>query len=674
MSNLLKSKFLLGVMIVAVMFVGFGALTASAQQPVVSASDIQFAATVMSGSSGQASLIWQKFLNGYSSANLVADGQFGPLSGAALKVWQASRNLGADGVAGPMSRASAVAQINSGVTAPVGGTFPAGCSSASGFSVTTGMPCNSGGSLPAGCSSTAGYSPTTGVKCDSSTGGSPSTSGPLMGGAGSIDSFDEIAQYSSEEVGEDEEDVVIAGIEIENSDESDIELTAVRLDFDVQPGNDDLDEFITEVSIWLDGEEVARVDADDFNDDNDWTRTVSLDSGAIIRMGDTAELTVAVTGVSNVDSGDAGDDWGLDFVSVRYEDAQGAVITDNTTTSSFAWDVVDFATATDAELILSLSDEDDINEAHVIDVHATSDTDNVEILAFDLEAEGDSDIEVKDLAVLFTSSAGLVLTDGVSSVSLWMDGEEIATENMTAANGTAQTETITFDDLDFTIDAGDTVTITVSADLKSILDGIADGDTLRAQITATERGLFDVEDESGEELTDGTDVTGTASGDAHGLFDNGIMVEFVSSSFVKNSSDTVGINETVEFSLVFDVTAFGDDIWVEDTCIVGTTGTDVDAVEVSLDGDTNGDNTTCTDVTSTGDQGTNWEILEGQTERFTVTVLGNGGEAGAAGSPATFTARLNGIGYNVGTDAVGDTVYAFDLTNFKSSAVTVYDR
>ncbi|MDD5720843.1 MAG: hypothetical protein PHT16_00115 [Candidatus Pacebacteria bacterium] len=46
-----------------------------------------------------------------------------------------------------------------------GTTFPAGCTSATGFSTTTGLPCSTGTTLPAGCTSTAGYSPTTGVSC-----------------------------------------------------------------------------------------------------------------------------------------------------------------------------------------------------------------------------------------------------------------------------------------------------------------------------------------------------------------------------------------------------------------------------------------------------------------------------------------------------------------------------
>ena len=156
-------------MMVAVLFVGVLALTPKvtlAQQAIVSASDIQSATTVKEGSSGVSALVWQKFLNGYSTANLVADGKFGALSAAAAKVWQASKGLSADGVLGAMSRAAAITQINGNVLPPVTGTFPAGCTSAVGYSTTTGLPCTTtGGTFPAGCTSATGYSSTTGLSC-----------------------------------------------------------------------------------------------------------------------------------------------------------------------------------------------------------------------------------------------------------------------------------------------------------------------------------------------------------------------------------------------------------------------------------------------------------------------------------------------------------------------------
>jgi hypothetical protein len=116
-------------------------------------------------------------------------------------------------------------------------------------------------------------------------------------------------------------------------------------------------------------------------------------------------------------------------------------------------------------------------------------------------------------------------------------------------------------------------------------------------------------------------------------------------------------------------------MYVDDTCVEEDSGADVDAVEVYLEGDADFDNTDCGDVSATGDLDTgSWEIEEGETERFTVTYSGDAGEAAGAGTPVTFIARIAGIGYTSVAAGAGDTVYNYDLTNFKSSAVTVYDR
>ncbi|MEX2052143.1 MAG: peptidoglycan-binding domain-containing protein, partial [Candidatus Paceibacterota bacterium] len=150
-------------MIVAVMFVGAFALTAST-------ADAQTACTITAtlrvGSSGvQVQCLQMK-------VGATADGKFGPLTKAAVQAFQAANGLVADGIVGPITRAALMG-------APTG-NFPPGCTSASGFSPLTGQPCVAGPSsgLPAGCTSTAGYSPITGQKCDSS-GGPAQPAGPI---------------------------------------------------------------------------------------------------------------------------------------------------------------------------------------------------------------------------------------------------------------------------------------------------------------------------------------------------------------------------------------------------------------------------------------------------------------------------------------------------------------
>jgi hypothetical protein len=182
MSNLLKSKFLLGVIAVAVMFVGVVAVsnTASAQSSCSTGTT-----TLRVGSRGPAVVCLQLALD----SGIVADGVFGPKTKARVVAWQASVGLVADGVFGARSRAALLAGgVVSASFAPAGCTsasgfspvtggacyvvtpFPAGCTSASGFSSTTGLPCNGvvvnpPSGFPAGCSSASGFSSTTGLPC-----------------------------------------------------------------------------------------------------------------------------------------------------------------------------------------------------------------------------------------------------------------------------------------------------------------------------------------------------------------------------------------------------------------------------------------------------------------------------------------------------------------------------
>lgn len=191
MSNLLKSKFLLGVM-VATFMLGAFAFTQTAS------ADCTITTTLRVGSRGVEVQCLQTVVGA------TADGKFGPMTKTSVMAWQSGHGLVADGVFGPKSRAVFAAGGFSASFAPAGctsasgyspttggacyavsspnaNTFaPAGCTSASGYSPSTGGACyavSSGGSFPAGCSSASGFSPTTGASC--ATGAVNNQSGPI---------------------------------------------------------------------------------------------------------------------------------------------------------------------------------------------------------------------------------------------------------------------------------------------------------------------------------------------------------------------------------------------------------------------------------------------------------------------------------------------------------------
>ena len=169
MSNLFKSKFLLGVMIALVAVVGVVALKPTAE---VAAANCSITATLRLGSKGAQVQCLQTALG------LKADGSFGPKTKAAVVAFQKNEGLTADGVFGAKSRAAWMAG-STGMSM----TYPAGCTSSTGFSSTTGQPCSGTvmtTTYPNGCTSAVGFSPTTGANCATGATTTTTTStGPL---------------------------------------------------------------------------------------------------------------------------------------------------------------------------------------------------------------------------------------------------------------------------------------------------------------------------------------------------------------------------------------------------------------------------------------------------------------------------------------------------------------
>lgn len=536
-----------------------------------------------------------------------------------------------------------------------------------------------------GISPAAGYfGPVTRAKVNGMGGSTGSTGGStgssdLEGGAGSVDSYTLLSSLNNEEVGEDEEDVEVAGLEIEADDGSDLELTAVRLVFDEGTGaTSDFEDYASEVSIWLDGEEVGRTDADNFNDDNNWTKTVSLDKGAIIKAGDTSELVVAVSGISNMDSADQGDEWNVDFRQVRFVDADGATISEDPTVGTRTFSFEAFATAVNAELKIA-EDDADVNDSRTIEVDATADTNDVPLMSFTLEAKGDSDLDIKNFGVSVVVTGAGNTDDVLSNLTLWIDGDEVASAD--TVSGAGSSEFYNFDDVDTTISAGDKVSAEFRGDFLSIADALDEGDTISLTLGEEQTdvtSVVDVEDESGEQLVD-ADITGSVSAGAFELRSVGIMVTFVSASETVTAQDSAD-NDTGTFKIKYNVEAFGDTVYVDDSAAptIATTIPDstitTDGVRYLLEKDgaaTVADvSDTVTYTTSGGaSAGTNAVALsEGEDADFTLTVVRTNNSDST--DNGIFRVLLKAIGWAT-TDTTTFNVYDFNLEDYKTDTVSL---
>ena len=674
MSNLLKSKFFLGGLIaVALLVVGS---TASAAY--------MHTGLLKMGMTSSQVMSLQQTLNGggflVSTTGAGSPGMesmyFGAKTKAAVMAFQAAKGLSVDGVVGAQSGAALAAMTGGSVT------YPAGCTSTTGFSTTTGTSCASTGSttLPAGCTAGAMYSSTTGMSC---TGGStPSNNGPLMGGAGDI-TVDGLSTYSSEEVGEDEENVKILAFEIEADDESDVDVSSVKVELfqGTAADSEDLTDYAESLSVWMGSEMVGEADTADFSENSDvYSKSISLD-GAIVKAGETEKFYVAVTAQSTLDSGDIDTDvWYAGVSAVRFEDADGVVTTEALTLDvdeetvddevEQTFDFSDFATASDVELSVSLNDSDDtINEAHIVDVDDTADTNEVAILSFTLEAEGDSDINVTEIPVNVDVTGAANVDDMITNITLWMDDEEIASDSV--GSGVGADETYVFQDLDIDIGAGDTVDLMVKVDFKSTADvDLDNADTISAQLSGTEVDLIEAEDESGENVSTG-DLTGTAVGEAHAVYDSGIMFEFVSSSEDETfSADDATESDQGEFKITFKAMAFDADARVDMSC--EESGGDAAGQGVEFTITNAGSNaTTCilsSSSTDTEDTANTFEVDDnGQWRTFTLTVNAT------ASTTAFAEVSLSSINWGVATDDTNANYYTFNLGDYKTDSLNLAD-
>ncbi len=616
---------------------GIVAVVAFVAVAATSASAATFTRSLTVGSTGADVTALQTWLNSKGYLTVAPTGYFGNLTKAAVAAFQTANGITpAAGYFGPISQAKweAVAAGSTGSTS----TVP-GCTAGAMFSSTTGAACTGG-----------------------STG---STSTTLAGTDGSISTITELSQYNNEEVGEGEEDVKVAGFEIEASNDGDIALRSMKIEFD-PAGNssgdsDHLDDYISGVKIWMGDKEIGSADVDDFSEESDiFTKTITLKSGVVVKDDETEKFYITVDGANSFDSTDIDtDSWSVDLLNVRYEDGSGVVTTESTITDlDVAMNFVSFSDSSDTEL--KLSTDSSSPDAQVVLVDESSTTDDVVLTKGKIKIEGTSDVLLDALPVTFTPSSGNYLSDATGSVKLTIDGEEY-TESVASSTSTGA-ETITFNNLDITLEAGKTYTFTVSADIEDTDGALNEGDSLIASVTSTNRGNIDAEDEEGDSLTDSTEMTGTVTGEAQEFRVEGIQVSLVSTSASSNNNDAA---DTGTFTIKYKVKAFGDTIYVASLATNAITKAVYDSAGTATTATTitaTIKNETDTSKTSVG----NYEIEDGEEETFTLTITVPNG---AGDADDQYYAALTGVLWDTSDDTSPANTYSSNLDEFQTSTL-----
>ncbi len=541
------------------------------------------------GSKGQSVVNLQTYLVGQGHLVMpagVAMGYFGPLTQSAVSKWQAANGVvPAAGYFGPLS----LAKYNS-VCKPVS----APPSSSSGNNNGSGDTDNTNSFFS---SNKEGY----------------------------LDNFDQISKYGGEEVGEGQKDARILGVELEAKD-SDQMIERVIVEIDTPTGNDDLEDFIDNVSIWLDGKLLDRMDVDDASHSRKIDKYTFRFTGleGIVKRGKKAALLVGVSGARNVDSADEGNGWTatIPINGIRASSPNRTIEEYDNQEFSETFTVESFASASGVEL--RLTESDDNPDTMTVQVNSTSETSNVLLLDFFIEAKN-SDIELFDFPVLLTISS---TTQNVSNIAnrltLEIGGEEFS-ENIPAGGGNIQT--ITFDDLDFTIKANKKVTARIYARIKKQSGNYDEGVTIKADIGSAERDAIDAEDESGEGLGV-SDKKGIVVGEEQSLRTKGAILNVVSvKSRPIENNDTITSDNEAEFEIEFNVTAFEQDVFVAKTTERGSTVSPTNGVNYLIKDSSAGGIATSTgsvsgSLTSTAQtSGGFFKVSNGQTKKFTLTAV-----------------------------------------------------
>lgn len=485
--------------------------------------------------------------------------------------------------------------------------------------------------------------------------------GPVsLSGEASLDSVD----LSSEEsdVEENQTDVAVAelAVEFENGD---AEITRLDVELTADGSNDEdepWDVFET-VSLWIDGDMIAEMNADDeddYLDENDGSLRFS-GLGIIAEEDDEVEIIVAVSTQNNLDGLSDGETWNVTVESMRYFDADGVAETvdDGDSDADELGDLIDFdleEEGADEELNISLASDSPDSTDIIVDTD--SDTNNVTILIAELEAE-DNDIEIDTIAVR-VDTTGASTTDVIDEIRIELDGQSFEAESIGTTKGSFSASESRYVDNDSSDDAvwfvfdidGDVVVeedeemdMDVVVDFNDTDDGAryANGTQIRAVITSTETAGWDAE--GADEVT----VDGTASGDSHTLVAEGIVVPV--DGVATNESTSGDNDQTGSFSIDFDVTAVEADFYVFDVATEGAFNATTTGVTFEVDGPSGFSATSSGVITSTADEDTDgiFTVREGQTETFTLTVTVDTDTSG------NHRVNLTGVGYSDDT-TVGD--------------------
>jgi len=382
-------------------------------------------------------------------------------------------------------------------------------------------------------------------------------------------------------------------------------------------------------------------------------------------------VVVAVSMANNVDvDGDANDDdWTVRVPAdgMRFVDGDGLDITGPAAISDAeTFEIIEEGDNDDLDL--ESSDEDP--DASTLEI---SEDDKVEhlVFAFDLSAEdSENDVTINDINVAFNvgGTDGTSLDNFIDDFRMEIDGTSVDAESYT---GSGVTATVNFDfDGDVEVPEDGSVTALVYATFEDAGSSFSDA-TISASTTP---GSVDAEG------ADDVTVDGSQkNGNVQTVRTTGVTLAAEPSDGTDTSDSEHVTAEAVDDNygtmfLEFDLTGFGDDLWVKaDDAVKGASSTaglayqiyDVTAGAAT----TSGSVTIDYDIDGADEDNGYFELEDGETYTVTVTVDYN---PVSYGVDRSYRLDVLTVGYNDTEDTTADTTASpDDATEYRSDAVTI---
>jgi peptidoglycan hydrolase-like protein with peptidoglycan-binding domain len=526
-----------------------------------------------------------------------ATGYFGAQTKAALASYQAAHSISpAAGYFGPITRAAVAA--------------------AGGSTTTT--------STVPGCAAGALYSSTTGQACAGTTTTTTTTSTTLSGGEADLRNYD-LQSGDDLSEGDSNKEIAVAKFDVRGGD-----VAIQRVTVDLQPTlsatNANLHpwSYFDTLSVYNGSTKVGSVDVSsksdwdqenaasgaDFTSGNDYY-TLDIPVNTVVKEGDNNELSIRADAVSTIDTGDT--DQTFNFIiptdGIRAVDAKGI---QEYTGSNGDVVTVGFNAAQNGDLSVRTSSDNPNAGVLVADDQDTSDS--YDVLAFRIKNSDDTDVDFNSLT--FTAvSASSTVKNIVRRATLKLDGD-----TYTGTIGNGSSTTITFDNLNTSVNGNDTIDGTLSVELYGQSGHFStSGESLTFSLAGNTPGNVDAES---SDTGDSATVSGTATGKTQSIGINaGITVQGNNSSASESYNSQTASSSTGTFTIKFDVTANGDnDIYVPKAIMASASTTAGVVLDATL-GSGSGIGSPSVTLNSTADvdpdNSNYWLVRSGDTETFT---------------------------------------------------------